>query len=194
MVSRPEEDQQAANRLATFEKMVMAWEQDAWRLALSILRDHHEAEDAVAEAFVKAWRALPPDGEMELPRPWLMKILRKVCLDGLRRRRRFAWGDSGEDAAALWETVPDEGPGPEEKILVRENRQHLWDMLGQLPEADRTALVLRFWQEASYEEIAGVTGWRLGTVASRLSRAKEKLGRLLGGADQLPPGKERVLR
>jgi len=166
-------------RLASFEAMVIALEQDAWRLALSILRDHHEAEDAVAEAFVKAWRAMPSCGEIQLPRPWLMKIVRNVCLDALRRRRGSVVPASEGDDTPLLERVADARPGPEEAFVTEEANRLLWEKLGTLPEADRTALVLRFWQDAAYDEIALVTGWRLGTVASRLSRAKEKLSKML---------------
>jgi RNA polymerase sigma-70 factor (ECF subfamily) len=173
------QEQTEAMRLASFEAMVTALEPDAWRLALSIVRDHHEAEDAVAEAFVKAWRAMPSCGEIQLPRPWLMKIVRNVCLDALRRRRGWIGSAYDGEDDALLEGIADARPGPEAEIVSQEAMRSLWDRLGALPEADRTALVLRFWQDAAYDEIALVTGWRLGTVASRLSRAKEKLSKML---------------
>ncbi len=167
--------------LAAFEQVVENLQQDAWRLALSILRDYHEAEDAVAEAFVKVWRALPGNGEVQVPRAWLLKIVRNVCLDALRRRRSRGEALGEDDTLSMLEGFADARPGPEEAALSQEGRHQLWQGLQSLPEADRTALILRYWHEASYEEIAQVTGWRPGTVASRLSRAKEKLGKQLTG-------------
>jgi RNA polymerase sigma-70 factor (ECF subfamily) len=141
----------------------------AHNLARWLLRDPSGAEDVVQEAVLRAlrhaggWRG----GE---PRAWLLRIVRNAALDRLAARGREVALD--EDAAAA---LPDPAPDPEAALAARQSRRGLAAAVAALPLELREALMLRTVEELSYREIAQVTGVPVGTVMSRLWRARAAL-------------------
>ena len=131
-------------------------------LALSLLKDAHEAEDAVQDTFLKFLEKAP--AELDSPPAWLMRVL----VNGCRDRLRAAWR---RRSVPLWESLP--APEPEE-------RQELEEIFS-LPPADRAVIHLFYYEGLSTGEIARLTGQAEGTVRSRLSRARSRLRRLLEG-------------
>lgn len=148
-----------SNRPVDWEKLVTENENRLYRAALAILGDPHEAEDAVQDAFLAYLEKAPE--RVEHPSAWLMRVLVNRC----KSRLRLAWRREGP----LPETLPT--PGPEEREEVEE--------LFSLPPEDRTVIHLFYFEGCSTQEIAAITGMRPGTVRSRLSRARERLRRLL---------------
>ena len=130
-----------------------------YRAALSLLGDPQEAEDAVQDAFVRYLERAPE--ELENPGAWLMRVLVNNC----KSRLRLAWRRVGP----LPDTLP--APAVEEREVLEE--------LFALPPADRAVLHLYYYEGYTTDEIARITGQRPGTVRTRLSRAREKLRRLL---------------
>jgi len=149
----------SSNRPVDWEALVTENENRLYRTALAILGDPHEAEDAVQDAFLRFLEKAP--AQLDNPGAWLLRVLVNDC----RSRLRLAWRRVG----TLPETLP--APSPEEREELEE--------LYALPPKDRAVLHLCYFEGYSTEEIARMLGSRPGTVRSRLSRARQKLKRLL---------------
>lgn len=159
-----------------YEPVVRAYERPALRLAIAMLGNADDARDAVQEAFVKAYDALP---RFDLNRPfgpWFFQILRNQCRDALRARRpRFdleALDHGGPDARELART---DGSDPERRHEWRVAHELLWRALQRIGEEHREVLVLKELQGFRYGEIAAILGIPEGTVASRLYYARRAL-------------------
>jgi RNA polymerase sigma-70 factor (ECF subfamily) len=158
---------------ARFDQEVMPHLDAAYTLARWLLRDDHDAEDVVQDALLKGLR-FAGDFQDGHARAWLLAIVRNTAFTWLQRHRPAELeplGD-GEGAPA---GVPGPGPGPEEALIGAERRAALHRALERLPYALREALVLREMQGLSYQAIAEITQAPLGTVMSRLSRARARL-------------------
>ena len=153
---------QGSHRPVDWEALVTQQENRLYRAALAILGDPHEAEDAVQDAFLRFLERAP--GDLENPGAWLTRVL----VNGCKSRLRLAWRRVGP----LPETLP--APGPEERDELEE--------LFSLPPEDRAVIHLHYYEGYSTGEIARMLGLRPGTVRSRLSRAREKLRKLLAEA------------
>lgn len=150
---------QKSNRPVDWEALVTQNENRLYRAALAILGDPHEAEDAVQDAFVRYLEKAPND--LGNPPAWLMRVL----VNGCKSRLRLAWRRVGP----LPDTLP--APGPDEREELEE--------LFSLPPEDRAVIHLHYYDGFSTGEIAQMLGQRPGTVRSRLSRARERLKKLL---------------
>ena len=142
----------------------------AYRTARLILRDPAEAEDAVQDAFLRAWRfraSAPRDGGRE---PWLYRVVVNACCSRLRREvpRRDRRADLAGDYV-------DEAPGPEATALHGERTSAVADALAALPETLRIPVVLRYYAGLSEKDVAAAIGRRPGTVKSRLFEARRRL-------------------
>jgi RNA polymerase sigma-70 factor (ECF subfamily) len=149
----------------------------AFRTAYLITGSAADAEDAVQDAFVKAYRALPRFRRGEPFRPWLLAIVANEA----RNRRRSA-GRRERLALRAAEDPLSGGavPSPEAALLASERREELLAAVEALGEDDRLALACRYFLGLSEEETAAALGWRRGTVKSRTSRALERLRTRLG--------------
>ena len=165
------------NDRARFERDVLVHLPAAHHLARVLLRVPADAEDAVQDACLRAYRAyhqLAGDS----PKPWLLAIVRNVCYRRLQDRRRFGnvvsldevLGGGGHDPAL---TAP--GHTPEQAAVHAAETAGLAAAIAGLPPVFREVIVLRELEEMSYREIADVIGAPIGTVMSRLSRAREEL-------------------
>lgn len=157
---------------AAFEPLVREYERPATALARGMLGDADAAEDAVQDAFVRAYRALGRLEEGSAFGPWFRTILRNLCLDRLRAprlARRTDWPPPASHRSVWNEAV---GTGRLERAeLARTVR----DALGALSDEHRLALVLKEMDGLSYAEIAETIGVPVGTVASRLHHARSAL-------------------
>jgi RNA polymerase sigma factor (sigma-70 family) len=144
----------------------------AFRTAYLITGSAADAEDAVQEAFVKAYRALGRFRQGAPFRPWLLSIVANEA----RNRRRSA-GRRERLALRAAEDPLSGGavPSPEAAILDAERREELLAAVEGLREDDRLAIACRYFLGLSEEETASTLGWRRGTVKSRTSRALERL-------------------
>ena len=179
--------------LAAFNSLVLRHQDAAYGLALRFLSSREAAEDATQEAFIRAYRAIG-SFRGERFRSWLFSIVANACRDELRRRRRRPQRSLDEareqpDRADLDPVDPD--PTPEAQALSGELREVLERSLMQLPEDWRLVVVLSDVQGLSYEEVAEAAGVPLGTVKSRLSRARARLREILLASGELPGAAER---
>jgi RNA polymerase sigma-70 factor (ECF subfamily) len=172
-------DRLRAGDAPAFEELVMTYQHRVFGVALRMLGNRAEAEDVAQEAFVRAHRALGAfRGDAKLS-TWLYAITSRLCLNRLASgERRMA--RQGEDALLR---LSDAGPRPDAVLERRELETALGRAIAELPEDRRIVVVLRDLEGLSYEEIAQVLELELGTVRSRLHRAraelKEKLERFL---------------
>jgi RNA polymerase sigma-70 factor, ECF subfamily len=161
-----------------FNEGVLPYLDAAHNLARYLLRDPHEAEDAVQEAFLRAIRHFDGfrggDG-----RAWLLSIVRNACFTQLRRRR--SGGDKVEFDEAI-HSPEREGSEPEAHLESALSAASVHEGLDRLAAEFREVIVLREMQGLSYKEIAQVAGVPIGTVMSRLARARRQLMLALGAA------------
>jgi RNA polymerase sigma-70 factor (ECF subfamily) len=144
----------------------------AFRVAYANAGDRADAEEAVQDAFVKAYRALGRFRDGAPFRPWLLKIVANEA----RNRRRSTGRRAGLTLRVAGTAASgDAAPSPEAAVLTGERREELLDAIGRLDDRDRDILVHRFLLELDEQETAEALGIRRGTVKSRTSRALERL-------------------
>ncbi|MGI9666171.1 MAG: RNA polymerase sigma factor [Acidimicrobiia bacterium] len=133
-----------------------------------------DANDAVAEVFVVAWRKIDdaPEGDRALP--WLYGISRNVVRNAHRSTRR-----STELRRKLAGVATDDNPGPETQVVRSAEHSEALEALATLRPEDQEIIRLRTWEELSNEEIASVMGLSVRAVESRLTRARRKLEKIL---------------
>lgn len=156
-----------------FEAAALPHLDAAWTLARYLLRDDHDAQDAVQEAYLRALRHFSARRGGDV-RAWLLRIVRNVCMDVHRGRARTAGriDEVGEMEMAG-------GADAEAELLRAAGEDAVRDAIERLPAEYREVLLLREFEEMSYKRIAAVTGTPAGTVMSRLSRARALLRRML---------------
>jgi RNA polymerase sigma-70 factor, ECF subfamily len=169
-----------------FAELVTRHQRRASRIAFHYVRDSADADEAVQDAFVKAYTHIGTFRE-ELPfEVWFTRILINGCLDRIKqRKRREKWiapttiDPSGMERNPA-EFVPSRGPSPEEHVLRLERRRRLHEALGQLPERQRLVFMLSQFEGRSSREVSGLTGLNESTVRVHLFRAIRRLRGILG--------------
>lgn len=161
-----------------FERLVETYENKIYTLALRMSGSPDDAGDIAQEAFLAAWRGLPAfRGEAGFA-TWLYRLASNAAIDYLRRQRKQR-GELSLDDEELGLDAVDAGPGPQDAAEGEEVRSAVAAGLRALSEGHRQVLVLRELQGLSYEEIAAVLAVDLGTVKSRISRARSALRKIL---------------
>ena len=160
-----------------FGALVEKHQQFVYNLALRALNQPQEAEDIAQETFVRAWTGLTGFRGGSQLRTWLYRIVTNLCYNRLPRLHRELVAIGDDDMLNL----PDEAWGdPAEAYASQAQRVLLHQQIDALPESYRMLVLLRFQQELSYEEIAGVLNLPLGTVKTGLFRARARLRETLG--------------
>jgi RNA polymerase sigma-70 factor (ECF subfamily) len=181
--------------LDSFNTLVLAYQHQVYNLAYRIMGDAASASDATQEAFISAWRSIGGfrGGSWK---SWLLRIVTNACYDELRRvKRRPASSLESlyvEDPTSDAELPPSQLESPEAFAQRRELNRAIRTSIVQLPPDQRIVLVLSDVQGMSYEEIAEATSTNLGTVKSRLARARAKLRNLLLEHGELLPSEYRL--
>ena len=159
---------------AAFEALVMPWEQMLWRLCWRYTRHDSDAQDCMQETMLKAWRQLPGfRGECSIE-SYLYRICVSCCLDFLRRKGRHA-EDSVDVLIAQGFDPVDPAPMPDEKVERQQEKEALAQSIASLPAPMRETFILGALEGRTYEETAALTGVSVGTVKSRLNRARQRL-------------------
>ncbi|MHB9031897.1 MAG: RNA polymerase sigma factor [Anaerolineae bacterium] len=180
--------QAAAGSVDAFNQLVLMYQDTAYNLAYRILGDSERATDATQEAFIRCYRSLDQfRGGMF--RAWLLRIVTNCCYDQLRahqRRPTTPIDDLVEDEEHS-DILRDDSQTPEELLEQRELNAFLQTSLDILPADQRVIVVMSDVEGLSYEEIATALSLALGTVKSRLNRARAKLrDYLLANKELLP--------
>lgn len=166
-----------SGKIGQFEETVLPHLDAAYNLARWLTRNDHDAEDVAQEAMLRAYRfyASFHGGE---PRQWLLKIVRNTFYTWYDKNRPHARTETlGDEAMDL----PGNEPGPEEVYIRELSAQSLRDAVETLPAEFREVLLLREFEGYSYKQIADIVEVPIGTVMSRLSRARQHLKHRLSG-------------
>lgn len=152
------------------DDLVVEHSPSMYRVALSLVRDHALAEDIVQESIMKAWQALDSFRGDSTVKTWLLRITHNTAISALRKRR--------DDLMSPYE-LPDlaSTASLEDDAVIHADAHEIWAALRTLDELSRTILVLREVDQMSYEEIADVLELPVGTVRTRLFRARQQLTR-----------------
>lgn len=168
---------------SAFERLVTPHEQTLWRVCWHYTHHAEDAADCLQEAMLKAWRAIGQyRGDCALE-TWLYRIATTVCLDFLRRQKRLPLTESADEMAEAGIHPIDASPTPDEAALSAESGEQLRAAIDSLPGDMRTALVLYALEGQPYEAIAEITHTSIGTVKSRINRARQKIANFLAGGN-----------
>jgi RNA polymerase sigma factor (sigma-70 family) len=174
-----------------FERIILPHLGAAYSLARWLLRQPQDAEDAVQEAVLKAFNGFHGYSGGNA-RAWLLAIVRNTCLTAIERRRTvgkvIVLADSVSTSDRWRDTVPDPSPLQDRAMISEEERRRVHTAIAALPLQFREALVLREFHDLSYRDIADIVGAPVGTVMSRLARARERLASDLDELNTSRPG------
>ena len=146
-----------------YQAIVERYMKRAYYIALGFVRNPQDALDISQEAFIKAFRRIK-SFDIERPFfPWFYKLMKNFCLDHLKRRSR------------IQEVPLEESRVLKEEHEDREMKEVLWKGIESLPVEQRETIILRYFQQLSYQEISEITGKPVGTVMSSLFYAKKRL-------------------
>lgn len=162
-----------------FAEIVYAFQDAVYNLCYRILGDSAEAEDAAQEAFLRAYLNLQRYDPSRPFKTWLLTIASNHCIDRLRRRR-LQWLSLDDDSLPAHPALNSDEPEPEEAMLTSERSQAVQALLNHLSPEYRAAVVLRYWYDYSYAEIADILDTTESAVKSRLFRARQALAEQLG--------------
>jgi len=169
----------------TVETLVAGHSVMVFRIAYSILRNHHDAEDAAQECFLRVWKQKDRLHEVNNAKTWLARIAWTTALDKRRASRAMVSLSDEQSGAELVQSIPDLGAAADEQLAGAEMQQMLERLIAVLPEDLRHTLELSTVQELNSAEIAEVMKIPEGSVRTRLFRArkqlKEKMAVLLEG-------------
>jgi RNA polymerase sigma-70 factor (ECF subfamily) len=169
----------------TVETLVASYSRMVFRIAYSILRNHHDAEDAAQEAFLRVLKHKESLGKVQNAKTWLARIAWTTALDKRRSGRLMESLDEEQPGVGAAQSFPDLAPLPDEQLAGEQMRQLLQRLIAGLPEDLRHTLELSTVQELNSAEIGEVLKIPEGSVRTRLFRArkqlKEKLGAVMEG-------------
>ena len=160
-----------------FGQLVDAYQVAVYNLCYRMLGEEYEAEDAAQETFLRAYDAMD---RYDIGRPfstWLLSIAAHYCIDQIRKKRMtFVNFQTLPD-----QEVPDPSPNPEASLSASEEQQRVRALLEILSPADRAAVVMYYWNDFSYEQIAEALDLTISAVKSRLHRARGEMARAWDG-------------
>lgn len=157
-----------------FGYLVDAYQRPVYNLAYRMLNNSGEAEEAAQEVFIRAYTKLHmynPDHKFST---WILSITSNYCIDLIRKRRALLLSID-EPLPAHPALQSDRIEGPEAQAVIGEREEMVQQLLQTLPEDYREAVVLRYWYEMSYEEIADTMDTTVSAIKSRLFRARRQL-------------------
>jgi len=156
-----------------FSHLVEAYQAPVYNLAYRMLGNAAEAEDAAQECFIRAYTRFQTYDPARKFSSWMLAIASHYCVDVLRKRRMQYL--SLDDLPPMTELAMPATTQPEQVVVRRQDAGAVQDLLNALPPDYRTPVILRYWYDMSYNEIAETMGVTVGTIKTRLHRARAKL-------------------
>jgi RNA polymerase sigma-70 factor (ECF subfamily) len=165
--------------MLAFEELILKHEKIVYNLALRMMNHSEDAMDISQEVFLKAYRSLSNFDERSAFSTWLYRITHNTCIDEIRKRKGKQTYSLEEDLesedGSMQRQVADDGDTPEESLMRKEQKSEILRALDTLSEEHKAAIILRDVKGLSYEEIAEILELSLGTVKSRINRARNQL-------------------
>lgn len=173
--------------LAAFGELFKAYESRAYRLALTILGDEADAQDAVQDVFLRVFEQIKNYQGKSSFQTWLTTIVVNMCRDKLRRRKvrqalSLDWlrGWAGQSNVA-------------EDVAAEQERQHLWAFVNELDDKYRLPLILHYYEDLACDEVAKILNVPVATIYARLNGARLRLRAAVQNQDGLLPGREKII-
>lgn len=170
------EEARKGNREA-FGQLVTAYQGPVYNLAYRMLNNAAEAEEATQEAFIRAYTRLDSYDPQRKFSTWILSITSNYCIDLLRKRRALMLS-LDEPLPAHPALMSEREAGPEGQAVLSEQQQLVQRLLHALPPDYRETVVLRYWYDLSYEEIADMMQTTVSAIKSRLFRARRELAQM----------------
>lgn len=165
--------------LTAFEELILKHEKIVYNVALRMMNHSEDAKDISQEVFLKAYRNIANFDERSAFSTWLYRITTNTCIDEMRKRKgkqSYSLEEELENEdGTMQRQIADEGDTPEESLLREERKSEILQALENLSAEHKAAVVLRDVKGLSYEEISEILDLSLGTVKSRISRARNQL-------------------
>lgn len=157
----------------TFSQIVETYQKPVYNLCYRMLNNAGDAEDAAQETFMRAYKSIKRYDDTRPFATWLLSIAAHYCIDQLRKRRMTLI--SIEEMPLLdWR---DEGPKPDDFLGKKEEKNKIRELLNSIGEVDRAAVIMYYWYDYSYEEIAEALSLSQSAVKSRLHRARREMAK-----------------
>jgi RNA polymerase sigma-70 factor, ECF subfamily len=170
-----------------FEQLMLPHLASAHHLALWLLRNAHDAEDAVQDSYLKAFRAFDT-WRGDSANAWLLKIVRNTCMTKFRKRQlpdNIVHLDTVSTEPGPFDgALTDNAPLPDQAVIASDEQRRLRHAVQSLSPEFREAIVLREFEDLTYQQISDITEAPIGTVMSRLSRARRQLLALMRDGDR----------
>jgi RNA polymerase sigma-70 factor (ECF subfamily) len=183
--------------LDSFNRLVLAYQDMAFNLAYRMLSEDAAAQDATQVAFMNAYRSLSSYRGGSF-RAWVLRMVTNTCYDELRRRKRHPTtplepvDPEGEEEIESPSWLADDGPSPEDEYDQAELNQAVQHCINDLPEDFRAVVIMVDIEGLDYQEVAEATRKPLGTIKSRLARARTRLRECLQQFWELLPPQFRL--
>lgn len=176
-----------------FAEIVYLYQDATYNLCYRMLYERTEAEDATQEAFIRAYNNLHRYDVNRSFKTWLLSIASNHCIDRLRKRRLKYLSLDEPLPSSMQMALSSDQPGPEAMAVRNEHSERIQALLAELPPDDRAGIVLKYWYDYSYAEIAEVLDTTESAIKSRLFRARRALAEMMGGSDEDPTDDERAI-
>lgn len=172
-----------------FNLLMQKHQDRVFGMAYSLLSDYEDAKDASQEVFIKVYKSISSFKGQSAFTTWLYVICRNVCNDILRKRQKngnivLSLDDDESDNNPVKE-IKSDAPSPEEQAELSETQRAVWDAINSLKLEHREILIYSDMQQLSYEEVAHILKCPVGTVKSRLNRARNALRKKLSDKREL---------
>ena len=162
-----------------FEVLVRRHQASVLNLIYRYVGDRTRAKDLAQAVFVRVWQAAKTYKPRAKFTTWIYRIATNLCLNELKSAHHKKWfqffRSDANDEARTEENIPDSSPSPEDLLLAKERSRQITDALQSLPESQRMALILKRYDDLSYQEIARIMGCSVSAVESLLVRARRTL-------------------
>ena len=158
---------------AAFSRLVEAYQKPVYNLAYRLLGNSVEAEDAAQEAFIRAYTRLDTYDPSRKFSSWMLSIASHYCIDMLRRRRGNVM--SVDELPPMVDLSMPKAMQPEQVVIQGQVADEIQQLLDTLAPSYRTPVILRYWYDMSYKEIAETMGVTESTIKTRLHRARAQL-------------------
>jgi len=161
---------------AAFDELVRATHRLAYQLAFRMLGREQDVDDILQDAYLRVWQSLPGLRDRTAVLSWVCRIVRNVTVDRIRQYKRHSLRiDQSAELDKLLEATASDGPDPETAATSAQQRRTIAAAVAELKDKHRVVLLLREVDDMSYEQIGVALGIPIGTVESRLFRARKDL-------------------
>lgn len=169
--------------MQSFEELIYQYEKKVYNVALRVFKNPEDAKDISQDVFIKIYKNLDKFDNKSSFSTWLYRITTNTCIDELRKRKGKETvsidNDIEDDEGKFKREFADNEPTPEEKVISKEGESEIIKSMNTLSDEHRTIIVMRDIQGLSYTEISEIIGVSIGTVKSRISRARLQLKNII---------------